>query len=1018
MTVDRGPLLGRGVEVARLADALSAARAGRAAMLMLVGGPGIGKTRLAEESAALAEASGMAVAWGRAWEDGGTPAFWPWIQILRALEMPGGSPPDLCEAAPAGEDRFLQGRDGADARFALFDSVQRFVIDFAAGRPVLIVIDDLHAADTPSLELLAFAVAHLRAARVCVIATVRDGERQPAPRDELLERIGRHATTVPVGALAHRDSAALVERSATLTLDEVMVSRVHEAAEGNPLFVTEIARMLAQQPALSRAEVPVPGGVRALIRSRLERLPADRRALLEIAAVIGRDVSATLLASAAGVPISEVVAGLESAAHTGLMVENSPTRYRFVHGLFAEALRHDLPAGTRCQLHLRVADALEHLHGDGPVAPISEIARHLLRAGSLGGVRAIECARTAARRAIGQLAFEEAISLLEDGLAAAESVAPTDVSGRIELLLALGQARTLAGDVSGGQAACRQASALARSIGAAELLARAALGYGAELTIGATDRTLVELLEEAMAALPAGDSPLRARLLGRLAAALQPTSDPSRPMARARHAIAMIDHGGDPGDRLDVLHVAGASLAKFAAPAERLPIDEETLRLATHLGDRSRATRASARLVFDFVELGDLSAAAEQLALLEQQATSLRRPALCWIAPMQRAMLALYQGRYDDQAGHLEDARRWIAQASDTFGLHALEMHEIGSLRARGDDAALDGRSSALWRAMRPACQSYDDALRWMILGRLGRLAELRAELAAHDPRAVVQLGDPLVATWVAEAVSAARDARWADALFPALAAAPERIALQAMHGTFIEGPLARPLYLLADVLGLEREASAYAARALEIARRHGALPLEARIIAERGVAPAVRAVEVSLAREGEYWSVCGAGGTVRIRHSRGLDMLALLVAEPGREMHAAELAGVPLLDGGDAGEMIDVAARDAYRARLGALDLQLAEAETWNDPARADAIRAEIEALRGELARGLGLGGRTRRAGSAAERARVNVQRRLAETIRRITAAHAPLGDHLAETVRTGTWCSYEPARPRRRRP
>jgi hypothetical protein len=145
--------------------------------------------------------------------------------------------------------------------------------------------------------------------------------------------------------------------------------------------------------------------------------------------------------------------------------------------------------------------------------------------------------------------------------------------------------------------------------------------------------------------------------------------------------------------------------------------------------------------------------------------------------------------------------------------------------------------------------------------------------------------------------------------------------------------------------------------------------------------------------------------------------MLARLVAEPGRELHVLDLgggggagAGGPGIDTGDAGPVLDAEARTAYRDRYEDLEQEIAEAEADNDPARAEKARAEREALAEELARGVGLGGRERRAGAAAERARVNVQRRLKDALDRIAAADPELGRHLARSVRTGTFCCYEP--------
>ena len=143
--------------------------------------------------------------------------------------------------------------------------------------------------------------------------------------------------------------------------------------------------------------------------------------------------------------------------------------------------------------------------------------------------------------------------------------------------------------------------------------------------------------------------------------------------------------------------------------------------------------------------------------------------------------------------------------------------------------------------------------------------------------------------------------------------------------------------------------------------------------------------------------------------------MLARLVAEPGRELHVLDLsqgqkAPVGTADRGDSGAALDDEAKRQYRARVLELRAELDEAERWNDTARADAVRKEIDFIARELSQAVGLGGRDRRSGSAAERARVNVQRRIRDAIRRIESYHPGLAKHLDRSIRTGAFCAYEP--------
>jgi hypothetical protein len=172
------------------------------------------------------------------------------------------------------------------------------------------------------------------------------------------------------------------------------------------------------------------------------------------------------------------------------------------------------------------------------------------------------------------------------------------------------------------------------------------------------------------------------------------------------------------------------------------------------------------------------------------------------------------------------------------------------------------------------------------------------------------------------------------------------------------------------------------------------------------------------LRRDGDVWLVGFAGETFRMKDARGVHLLATLLQHAGQEIHALDLAaGGPgagdagdVSDRGDAGPLLDPAARTAYKSRLEDLRYELEEAERFADPARAARARHEMEFLADELARGVGLGGRDRRAASAAERARVNATRTIGTAIKKIAASLPRLGEHLRATVRTGYLCVYAP--------
>jgi hypothetical protein len=167
----------------------------------------------------------------------------------------------------------------------------------------------------------------------------------------------------------------------------------------------------------------------------------------------------------------------------------------------------------------------------------------------------------------------------------------------------------------------------------------------------------------------------------------------------------------------------------------------------------------------------------------------------------------------------------------------------------------------------------------------------------------------------------------------------------------------------------------------------------------------------LTLVPEGDTWLLSLGAMSTRLKDGRGVQYIARLIAEPERDLHALDLAGASEeAAASDSGEQLDAEARGAYKRRLREVDEELREAEGWNDGARATRLRAELEFLSAELARAVGLGGRARRAGSAAERARVAVTRRIRDVIRRVSEQAPEIGRYLENTVKTGTYCCFRP--------
>jgi DNA-binding SARP family transcriptional activator len=421
------PLVGRAVELRQAIAALDEAQAGTRVVLV-EGEPGIGKTRLVEELAAEAAGRGVAVHWGRAFEGGATPAFWPWLPVLRTFaRRPGVGP-----AAPALWS-LIEGADAAEGagppdtgggRYRLFDAAAGLVASVAASQPLMVVLDDLQWADLPSLELLRFAAAQLGDAPVLVVGTVRELEvgRNDAVVETLAALSRAHTTRrLSLRGLSHLDTAQLVESAAGRAVEPEVVAAIQERAEGNPFFATELARLVVAErdrdAALGAVSAggDVPSGVRDVVRRRIALLPPPSVQLLQVAAAMGRDVELDLLAAATDRDIDAVLDDVEPAVVHRLLgpVPDRPATFRFSHALVREVVADDVSALRRARIHLRVADALEATGRE--LDDVAEIlAEHLWAAVPIGvGRRAAVALERAAEVAVRRYAFESAEGILE-----------------------------------------------------------------------------------------------------------------------------------------------------------------------------------------------------------------------------------------------------------------------------------------------------------------------------------------------------------------------------------------------------------------------------------------------------------------------------------------------------------------------------------------------------------------------------------------------------------------------------
>lgn len=1023
---------------------------GRGSLFVVTGEPGIGKTRLADEAARLAAARRVSVHWGRAWEAGGAPSYWPFIQALRTIS------PD----APAVRALASPSRTSIE-RFQLFDAVDAFLRS-AVPPPRAIVLDDLHAADPPSLELLDFIARDLRSRPLLVIATYRDAEARLSPElSPLFARIGREACVLSLRPFDRAAVAAYVAQATGTEPPDDRVDRLHLKTEGNPLFLRELLQLHGSHAEQSE-------GIRAVVRARVALLPRESRAVLEAAAVLGREFAVGPLAAVAGISELEVRALVEPATHARV-VETVEDRWRFTHVLLREGLYDDLSADRRAALHRAAATALR----ERAEVPLAEVAHHLLNA--IPAVSAIEAARAAllaAEQAIGVLAFENALRLYQSAEKLLDGTAGEE-RALFEATLGVGLAFMRMAEVDRGRQACRRAAELARRLEDGELFARAVLTSGYEQVPDVRDPVRIAELEEALARLPPGDSGLRARCMAQLAGERAPEPDMRPLLALARDAMEVARRVGDEDELRATLSAASFALAVHADPAERIALHHETLRLALGAGDKRLALRTHTFVAGAFWELGDPEGARPHLYAVESLLSEFGHGRLHWLASLSHGAQALCEGRFADAQRHYDEARASLELDEARGTALAGNPTLVACITERyGDAARLEAQArAALGAAGHVLGGLIGEMLVAMLHGRAGDERRACAQLAACAAHPLFEdVAEPSWLAMLTDACCLVADRKLGDRLYRALSSRAERFVFLGPLVAGVDLPYARHLGVLAELLGRADDAVAHLEDAearvsrggmrghlarvrYELARallargapgdrdRAAALGAQARALAtelgQEGLLPRLDALPVdgvvaeeppaptpieatprlSLRREGDVWAIESNGRAVRLRSSRGLELLARLVENPGQELHVLQLVSTEdePRDLGDAGPALDHKAVQTYRRRLLDLRDELSEAESFADTTRAEKIRAEMDMLTRELARAVGLGGRDRHVGKAAERARSAVTKRIREVILRIEKELPEVGRHLDQTVRTGLFCGYFPDGRRR---
>jgi eukaryotic-like serine/threonine-protein kinase len=845
-----GVFVGRERELDEMREALEDSLGGRGHLMLLVGEPGIGKTRTAEELATYAQVRGARVHWGRCHEGEGAPAYWPWAQALRsyvrdadpvglAWEL-GPSAPEVAQLVPEVRERIGDVADPPDlepdqARFRLFDSITTFLRNAAGSRPLVIVLDDLHWADEPSLLLLKFVARNLSDVGLLILGTYRDVELgRHHPLAQTLAELGEIEQTRRV-TLRGLDLPAIerfIEMTAGIEAPPGLAAAVHEQTEGNPFFLGEVVRLLASEQRLDATgpggwELAIPQGVREVVGRRLDRLSDEANQVLAQAAVAGREFDFDVLAAVADCDRDMVTRALDEAVEARVLAElpRVPGRYSFSHALVRETLYAEIPAGRRVQLHGEIGRALEERYRDDVESHLSEIAHHLLEAAPAGDVaRAVDFAERAARRASEQLAHEDAVKHLERALEASDLAAAAARDRRLRLLLELGRARTRAGRFAAARETFDEAAQLAERSADHACLIDATLGMVTVAEAGGVDERVLELVRRSLEIAGEEDSRERALLLTGFAQEIYWQDPTGKAKEALDEAIAVARRIGD--QQTLAIALSRRQFDLTSSPAERLEMATELLEIAERAGAEEMVLRSHAYRLNNMLMLGDIDGVDRELEIYSRLAQKLRQPQHLWHIPALRGMRATMDGRFDDAEELAAEALAGGQRAEEPLSaqFYAIQMSVLRTLR---------GDIEEMIPSVRDLAKRYPAITAWRLalvsfLCESGRLDEGREEferLAADDFRDL-----PLDAQWITGVALISRaawrlgDAARAETLYRMLAPY-DGITVVAGRAAACSGPVALYLGQLAMTMSRTADALRHFEGAVELSRSMGDRP-------------------------------------------------------------------------------------------------------------------------------------------------------------------------------------------------
>jgi class 3 adenylate cyclase len=713
-------LAGRRVELDRLESAWTRARDGVRQVALVAGEPGIGKTRLAAELLSWVSEDGVAL-YGRCDEEGIVP-YQPFVEALRpsvAAYSAGtlhqrlhGLEQDLARVFPELLGRLpAQSRsfpsDAESERYRLFEAITAIVTGITATRSVILVLDDLHWADKPTVLLLRHILRSVQGAALLIVVCYREMElAADHPLTDLVADLRREPFVAWIGldGLSETETRALLAAQAGVEITSSLSAVLHDETGGNPLFLAELLRHLTETERLPLDDadgaqpiditaLDLPDGVRDVVARRLRRLPSPVNDVLSLAAVIGMEFDAALIGRAAQQRTESVLEALDEATDARLVREHPDRtgRYAFSHALIRQTVYKQLRTARRAQLHASIGAALEE--AGGPDARAGALAHHFTEALPLGtAAKAIEYTTEAGHEAVADFALEDAVPYFERALHLLKQYAPTDWTQQVELLIDLAEALVNVDDTAGVHAALRAVDE-ARANGSPEQFGRAVAVFAEpNSAVLLYPNQVGTLLDEAQQELGEDHPSVRARLVAIEAFKYSTYQLQGRDgRALADRAVQLARDAADAPTLTAALFARAINLESTAQTTERLALGEELVALGRAAGRRAAMATAQGLRVLAGVhlELGDAESLSSTIAELGRKGEELRWvPALVFEAQW-RATQALLEGRFEDVRARWNDMRRYARAYRAVADLEAAQSYYLA--REQGDLAAVLG---------------------------------------------------------------------------------------------------------------------------------------------------------------------------------------------------------------------------------------------------------------------------------------------------------------------------------------